>query len=238
MMGYLPPVKYKSSIDLIQSQWWPQTNGPFLKHGKHICLSPIRPHKIEWQTFSPHQNRNCIWLHFHIYGYIRNEKLVYALGHFAVFFKLILGDVMKYKVGETASTSFFSTLINQLTKNFAYIRRKIWLNGSVSLCVSSRFNTLFSIRLYSWNMSEMLSVILILMGLTSYSVLARINFNEGPLFSAATSFTMELETTTLTKPTPCYVTSGDVSQCRRKRGIEESPQIAEISPSTVVGWEF
>ena len=56
----------------------------------------------------------------------------------------------------------------------------------------------------------------------------------------ATTFTLETMTTTLTKPTPCFITSGDVSQCRRKRGLEEKPQIVEfedldIVPSVIVG---
>jgi hypothetical protein len=76
------------------------------------------------------------------------------------------------------------------------------------------------------------------MGSTS-SAFARINLHDGPLFSGATSFTLELETRTLTKPTPCFVTSGDVSQCRRKRGIEENPKIvshhSDLAPSAVVG---
>ena len=62
----------------------------------------------------------------------------------------------------------------------------------------------------------------------------------GPLLSGATSFTFVISTTTVTKPTPCFVTSGDVSQCRRKRGLEEKPQIVQhadspIAPSPVVG---
>ena len=80
-------------------------------------------------------------------------------------------------------------------------------------------------------------VLFVCVGLMSPSTMARIHLNEGPLFSTATSFTLELTTTTLTKQTPCYITSGDVSQCRRKRGIEESPQISDIiASSAVVGY--
>ncbi|XP_046657548.1 uncharacterized protein LOC124350761 [Daphnia pulicaria] len=85
-----------------------------------------------------------------------------------------------------------------------------------------------------------IAILLVLMGSTS-SAFARINLHDGPLFSGATSFTLELETRTLTKPTPCFVTSGDVSQCRRKRGIEENPKIvshhSDLAPSAVVGIE-
>ncbi|XP_057378560.2 uncharacterized protein LOC130700528 [Daphnia carinata] len=68
-------------------------------------------------------------------------------------------------------------------------------------------------------------------------------FTEGPLFQGATSFTFEILTTTLIKPTPCYVTSASVSQCRRKRGVEEKPRIIsfdddlDIAPSAVIGIE-
>ena len=81
-------------------------------------------------------------------------------------------------------------------------------------------------------------VLIVWVSLMSSSTIARTHLsNEGqPLFSTATSFTLELTTTTLTKQTPCYVTSGDVSQCRRKRGIQESPQISEIAASAVVGY--
>jgi hypothetical protein len=72
-----------------------------------------------------------------------------------------------------------------------------------------------------------IAILLVLMGSTSSA------------FARATSFTLELETRTLTKPTPCFVTSGDVSQCRRKRGIEENPKIvshhSDLAPSAVVG---
>jgi len=82
-------------------------------------------------------------------------------------------------------------------------------------------------------------ILLILIGLTS-SALASLNLHGQPLLSGLTSFTLEVETMTSTKGTPCYVTSGEVSQCRRKRGMEERPFILrfdndyEIVPSAVV----
>lgn len=62
-----------------------------------------------------------------------------------------------------------------------------------------------------------------------------------PLFNGVTSFTFQVATLTLTKPTVCYVTSDGVSQCRRRRGIEEKPRIIQfdddsfdIAPSPVL----
>ncbi|XP_046657539.1 uncharacterized protein LOC124350754 [Daphnia pulicaria] len=65
---------------------------------------------------------------------------------------------------------------------------------------------------------------------------------DGPLFSGVTSFTVTAETSTVTKATPCFITFTSVSQCRRKRGIEERPLIIqednwEITPSAVIGIE-
>ncbi|XP_046453915.1 elastin-like [Daphnia pulex] len=77
-----------------------------------------------------------------------------------------------------------------------------------------------------------------LIGLLSFSW-AQVNLLAGnPLLQGATSYTFSVLTTTKTKPTSCYVTSGSVSQCRRKRGIDEKPQLLQfddfiISPSTV-----
>jgi hypothetical protein len=64
---------------------------------------------------------------------------------------------------------------------------------------------------------------------------------DGPLFSGVTSFTVTAETSTVTKATPCFITFTSVSQCRRKRGIEERPLIIqednwEITPSAVIGY--
>lgn len=83
-------------------------------------------------------------------------------------------------------------------------------------------------------------VILALIGLFS-SAWASLNLHGTPLFSGETSFTFVKETSTVTKSTTCYVTSGDVTQCRRKRGMEEKPEIAQmygdfqIVPSAVLG---
>ena len=71
------------------------------------------------------------------------------------------------------------------------------------------------------------------------SVWASLNLHGQPLFSGVTEFTFEVATATLTKATPCYITSGNVSQCRKKRGMEEEPEIRsdglEIAPSSVMG---
>ena len=81
-------------------------------------------------------------------------------------------------------------------------------------------------------------IILVLVGVISSS-LASFNPHEGPLLSAVTSFTIATETSTLTKSTTCYVTTGQVTQCRRKRGIEEKPiqykDDSLISPSAAIG---
>jgi hypothetical protein len=64
--------------------------------------------------------------------------------------------------------------------------------------------------------------LLVLISLMS-PALAHLNLHGQPLLTGATSFTLEMETTTLTKPTTCFITSGEVTQCRRKRGMEEKP---------------
>lgn len=80
-------------------------------------------------------------------------------------------------------------------------------------------------------------VSLVVLGLLA-SASAQVNLLHGPLLTGATSFTFIVSTSTVVKPSPCYVTSGEVSQCRRRRGIEELPIIKEvekIAPSEVVG---
>ncbi|EFX85986.1 hypothetical protein DAPPUDRAFT_237265 [Daphnia pulex] len=62
---------------------------------------------------------------------------------------------------------------------------------------------------------------------------------DEPLFNGVTSITVTAETSTLTKATPCFITSTPVSQCRRKRGIVERPKMIqgdnwEITPSAVI----
>jgi len=83
-----------------------------------------------------------------------------------------------------------------------------------------------------------LSIVLILIGLTS-SALARFNLHGQPLLSGVTSFTLEVEQWTLVKPTTCYITSGQVTQCRRKRGMVEKPiqydGKGKIVPTAVIG---
>ena len=74
-------------------------------------------------------------------------------------------------------------------------------------------------------MSKLLAVILFI-GVLS-SVLARFNPHEGPLLSPLTSFTFTVSTVTTKKKTSCFITTGEISQCRRKRGIEEVPSIVQ-----------
>jgi hypothetical protein len=84
--------------------------------------------------------------------------------------------------------------------------------------------------------------VLIVIALQSYVCLAQAFTNFGPLFPGATSFTLVTSTSTSTKPTPCFITAGkNVTQCRRKRGIEEKQEVIrfdaanEFAPSTVMG---
>ena len=87
------------------------------------------------------------------------------------------------------------------------------------------------------------SLLFFLAGLFSFSW-AQINLLAGnPLLQGATSYTFLMSTTTKTKPTSCYIKSGIVSQCRRKRGIVERPQLIQfddliISPSAVNGYIY
>ncbi|XP_046454704.1 uncharacterized protein LOC124202402 [Daphnia pulex] len=85
-----------------------------------------------------------------------------------------------------------------------------------------------------------ISILLILIGSMS-SALASFNPHGQPLFSTVTSYTLEIAKVTVNKSTPCYITEGQVTQCRRKRGMEERPLILQfdndydaIAPSAVV----
>ena len=83
-------------------------------------------------------------------------------------------------------------------------------------------------------------VLLFFLALHQSSAWASLILHGQPLFTGATSFTFEVYTSTLTKPTVCYITSDGVSQCRRRRGIEEKPRIIQfqsdfgIAPSAVL----
>ncbi|XP_057378512.2 uncharacterized protein LOC130700477 [Daphnia carinata] len=62
---------------------------------------------------------------------------------------------------------------------------------------------------------------------------------SGPLLPEMTSLEFVGERLTVMKPTVCFISSGEVSRCRRKRGIEEKPHIIEfdnqkLSPSEVI----
>uniref|UniRef100_A0A0P5N3Q1 Uncharacterized protein n=1 Tax=Daphnia magna TaxID=35525 RepID=A0A0P5N3Q1_9CRUS len=81
-----------------------------------------------------------------------------------------------------------------------------------------------------------------LIGCCVSSAWASLNLHGEPLLSGLTSFTIVVETKTVEKQTTCYITSGVVNQCRRKRGIEEKPEFVqdeglEIQPSAVFGIE-
>nr|CAH0101193.1 unnamed protein product [Daphnia galeata] len=90
-------------------------------------------------------------------------------------------------------------------------------------------------------LSTKLLVVFFFITFQQSSVLASLNLHGQPLFSGVTEFTFEVATSTLTKATPCYITEGKISQCRRKRGMEEKPQIQleglDIAPSAVMGVE-
>ncbi|XP_046657471.1 mucin-21-like isoform X2 [Daphnia pulicaria] len=88
---------------------------------------------------------------------------------------------------------------------------------------------------------QQISILLILIGSMS-SAIASLNLHGQPLFSTVTTYTLEMATVTVNKSTPCYITEGQVTQCRRKRGMEERPLILQfdndyydaIAPSAVV----
>ena len=51
-----------------------------------------------------------------------------------------------------------------------------------------------------------------------------------PLLTPVTSFEIETITSTVVKPTVCFVTNGNVSACRRRRAVLEEPEIIDPSP--------
>jgi hypothetical protein len=81
-------------------------------------------------------------------------------------------------------------------------------------------------------------ILLVLIGSMS-AALASFNPHGQPLFSAVTSYTFTVVTASVNKSSTCYITEGQVSQCRRKRGIEEKPILLNrnwpIAPSAVIG---
>ncbi|XP_046454640.1 mucin-5AC-like isoform X2 [Daphnia pulex] len=85
-----------------------------------------------------------------------------------------------------------------------------------------------------------LSILLALIGLMS-PALASLSLHGQPLLSGVTSYALAIEQLTKIKPTTCYITEGEVTQCRRKRGMVERPiqynGKGKIVPSTVVGIE-
>ncbi|XP_046657377.1 mucin-5AC-like isoform X2 [Daphnia pulicaria] len=85
-----------------------------------------------------------------------------------------------------------------------------------------------------------LSILLGLIGLMS-PALASLSLHGQPLLSGVTSYALAIEQLTKIKPTTCYITEGEVTQCRRKRGMVERPiqynGKGKIVPSAVVGIE-
>ncbi|XP_057378404.1 uncharacterized protein LOC130700375 [Daphnia carinata] len=71
------------------------------------------------------------------------------------------------------------------------------------------------------------------------SAWASLNLHGAPLLEGLTSYTIEVKTSQVTKKHTCYITSGVVTQCRRKRGMEEKIEYGdfEIQPSAVIGIE-
>lgn len=69
------------------------------------------------------------------------------------------------------------------------------------------------------------------------SAWAQIQLLDGPLLTGATSFTISTITSTVVKQTPCYIKDFNIPECRRRRGIEEQPEIqflrSQIAPSAV-----
>lgn len=62
--------------------------------------------------------------------------------------------------------------------------------------------------------------------------------DNDPLLPPTTRFDIATSISTITKHTTCYITSGSISECRRKRGIQEKPEIIQfpepnITPSEV-----
>ncbi len=85
--------------------------------------------------------------------------------------------------------------------------------------------------------------VLILFYLVAYfqvSAWAHIQLHGQPLFTEATSVIFEIATWTSTKPTVCFITNDEISQCRRRRGIQEEPEIIKfrggfgIAPSAIL----
>ena len=94
------------------------------------------------------------------------------------------------------------------------------------------------IHLFFTSLNKMKVSILFFFIAIQSSAWAHINFHGQPLLTGATSFTYEISTWTSTKPTVCFVTNDRVSQCRRRRGIEETPQMigfhGDVAPSQVL----
>ena len=66
---------------------------------------------------------------------------------------------------------------------------------------------------------------------TGYCAKAQINAFS-PLLTPVTSFEIETITSTVVKPTVCFITNGQVSACRRRRGVLEEPEF--INPSPII----
>lgn len=132
--------------------------------------------------------------------------------------------------------------VSQLIFYIEYFTRSIyWKNSIVWGYKRTRPMSVVSHRLLVSSPNKMkVLALLFFLALHQSSAWANLILHGQPLFTGATSFTFEVFTSTLTKPTVCYITSDEVSQCRRRRGIEEKPRIIQfhsdfgIAPSAVL----
>lgn len=80
----------------------------------------------------------------------------------------------------------------------------------------------------------MLSVLVLLVALQT-SVWAQYQTFIDPFVPTTTSFTVTVSTLTTSKPYICYTIDAEteVTECRRKRGVEEKPDIIQSSQSVI-----
>jgi hypothetical protein len=99
---------------------------------------------------------------------------------------------------------------------------------------------LFPIEMQQFHFVSEMSMVGFTLFLIAFQSSSGVQMLDGPLLNGATWFAVTAETSTLVQPTPCFITSDSVSQCRRKRGIEERPIIIrndnwDFAPSAVIG---
>ena len=91
-----------------------------------------------------------------------------------------------------------------------------------------------------FHFNSQMSMVGFVLFLIAFQSSSGVQMLDGPLLNGATWFAVTAETSTLVQPTPCFITFDSVSQCRRKRGIEERPMIIQndnwdFAPSAVIG---